>query len=77
MAKFVCSLQIQQEASTAIEEFRTNQDKSSNIYKVPEALSPGVKRPEREVDHSPPPSGKVKNGGYIPPLPHMSSWHSD
>jgi hypothetical protein len=27
----------------------------------PEALSPGVKRPGREVDHSPPTSAEVKN----------------
>jgi hypothetical protein len=37
--------------------------------------SPGVKRPGREADHSPPFSAEVKNGGAIPPLPHMSSWH--
>jgi hypothetical protein len=24
----------------------------------------------------PPSSAEVKNGGAIPPLPHMSSWHS-
>jgi hypothetical protein len=40
------------------------------------ALSPGIKRSGREADHSPPSSSKVKNGGAIPPLPHMSSWHS-
>jgi hypothetical protein len=34
-----------------------------------------VKRPEREADHSPPSSAEVKNGGAIPPLPHMYSWH--
>jgi hypothetical protein len=26
--------------------------------------------------HSPPTSTEVKNGGAIPPLPHISSWHS-
>jgi hypothetical protein len=30
----------------------------------------------READHSPSYSAEVKNGGPIPPLPHMSSWHS-
>jgi hypothetical protein len=40
-------------------------------------LSPGVKRMGREADHSPPPSVEVKNGQAIPPLPYMSSWHSD
>jgi hypothetical protein len=39
------------------------------------ALSPGVKRPGREADHSPPSSADVKNGGAIPLLPHMPSWH--
>jgi hypothetical protein len=40
------------------------------------AISPGVKRPGREADHSSPSSAEVKNGGAIPPLPPMSSWHS-
>jgi hypothetical protein len=39
------------------------------------AISPGVYRPELEADHSPPSSAQVKNGGDIPPLPDMSSWH--
>jgi hypothetical protein len=39
----------------------------------PEAISPGVKRPGREADCSPPSSAKVKNGGAIPSLPHTSS----
>jgi hypothetical protein len=34
-------------------------------------LSPGVKRPGRQADHSPPSSAKVKNGGATPPLPHV------
>jgi hypothetical protein len=32
---------------------------------------PGVK-----ADHTPPSSAEVKNAGAIPPLRHMSSWHS-
>jgi hypothetical protein len=32
----------------------------THILWVPGALSPGVKRPGREVDHSPPTSAKVK-----------------
>jgi hypothetical protein len=36
---------------------------------------PGVKRPGREGDQSPPSSAEVKNGGAIPSLAHMSSWH--
>jgi hypothetical protein len=39
-------------------------------------LSPGVKWPGREADHSSPSSAEAKNGGAIPPLPHTSSWHS-
>jgi hypothetical protein len=30
----------------------------------------------READLSPPSSAEIKNGGAIPALPHMSSWHS-
>jgi hypothetical protein len=37
------------------------------------ALSPGVRQPGREAEHSPPYSVEDKNGGAIPPLPHMSS----
>jgi hypothetical protein len=40
------------------------------------ALSPGVKRLGCEAGHSAPSSTEVKHGGAIPPLPHMSSWHS-
>jgi hypothetical protein len=39
------------------------------------AFSLWVKRPGSEADHSPPSSAEVKNGGVIPPLPHISSWH--
>jgi hypothetical protein len=39
-------------------------------------FSPGVKRPGREAAHSPPSRAEVRNGGAIPPLPYMSSWHS-
>jgi hypothetical protein len=35
----------------------------------------GVKQQGREADHSPPSSTEVKNGGGIPPLPHISLWH--
>jgi hypothetical protein len=43
---------------------------------IPQAISPGVKWPGHEADHSAPPNAKVKNGEAIPPLPQMSSWHS-
>jgi hypothetical protein len=36
----------------------------------------GVKRQGREADHYPPTIAEVKNDGAMPPLPHMSSWHS-
>jgi hypothetical protein len=42
----------------------------SNGYRG--ALSLGVKRPGREADHSPQSSAKVKNGGAISLLPHIS-----
>jgi hypothetical protein len=35
-----------------------------------------LKRQGRENDHSSPSSAEVKKVGAIPPLPHMSSWHS-
>jgi hypothetical protein len=35
------------------------------IQWVPD-LSPGVKRQERDADHSPPTSANVKNGGAVP-----------
>jgi hypothetical protein len=43
---------------------------------VPWAVAPGIKRPGRGSDHTPPSSAEVKNGGTIQPLPHMSSWNS-
>jgi hypothetical protein len=36
----------------------------------------GVKRPGRDVVHSPPSTAEVKNGVAIPPLPLTSSWQS-
>jgi hypothetical protein len=36
---------------------------------------PVVKRPRRETLSSPVPSAEIKNGGAIPALSHMSSWH--
>jgi hypothetical protein len=35
-----------------------------------------VKWPWHEADSSPPSSAEVKNGGFIPPLRHTSSWLS-
>jgi hypothetical protein len=45
------------------------------IQWVPGAVFLGVKRPDREADHSPPSSAEVKNGGAIPPFPDISSWN--
>jgi hypothetical protein len=39
------------------------------------ALSWGVKWPMREADQSPLSSVQAKNGGAIPMLPHMPSYH--
>jgi hypothetical protein len=46
------------------------------IQRIPAALSPGVKRPAREADHSPPSSAEVRKYGAIPPLPQyvFMSW---
>jgi hypothetical protein len=44
--------------------------------RIPENLSPGIKRSRREADHSPKCSVEVKNIGAIPPLPYISSWYS-
>jgi hypothetical protein len=37
---------------------------------------PGVKLSGYECDHSYPSNANVKNGGAIPPVPHMSLCHS-
>jgi hypothetical protein len=37
-------------------------------------MSPRIKRPGREVDHSPPSIAETNNGGAIYPLSHTSSW---
>jgi hypothetical protein len=39
------------------------------------ALSPGIKWPGHEADHSRASSAEFKNGVAIPALRHMSSWH--
>jgi hypothetical protein len=39
------------------------------LSNVLETLSPGVKRPGNEADHTPPSSAEVKNGGIVPPFP--------
>jgi hypothetical protein len=49
------------------------------IQWVPAALSPGVKRQEREANHSPPTSAKIKKMWIYTPLyalPHTPSWRS-
>jgi hypothetical protein len=45
----------------------------SRIQRIPGTFFPGVKRPGREANHSPPTNTEVKNGGAILPLPHISS----
>jgi hypothetical protein len=39
------------------------------IQWLPGTLSPGVKQPRREADHSPPPIAEVKNVGAMSPPP--------
>jgi hypothetical protein len=41
------------------------------------ALSPGIKRPGCEADHSPPTSVKVKKTWVYTSTPPWSSWHDD
>jgi hypothetical protein len=43
---------------------------------VPEALSPGVKQPKREADHSPLCSAEVKNEWHCVSTSPMSSWRA-
>jgi hypothetical protein len=45
----------------------------SPIQLEPGALSPRVKWPGSDADHSPSSSAEVKNDEAIPPLPHTSS----
>jgi hypothetical protein len=44
------------------------------IQWVPGVFPCGVKRQEREADHSPPPGNEIKNDGATSPLLHTSSW---
>jgi hypothetical protein len=46
----------------------------SNGYRW--ALSPGVKRPVREADYSPPTNVEIKKIWIYTSTPHTSSWHS-
>jgi hypothetical protein len=46
------------------------------IQCVPGALSPGVKRPGREADHSPPASAEVKKMWIYIYTPSTPSWRS-
>jgi hypothetical protein len=46
------------------------------ILWVPGALSPRVKRPGREVDHSPPTSAEVMKMWIYTATPHTPSWRS-
>jgi hypothetical protein len=41
----------------------------SSLYVYRKVFS-GIKRQEREADHSSPSNGEVKNGGAIPPFCH-------
>jgi hypothetical protein len=46
------------------------------IQRVPETLSPGVKWPGREADHSPPTSAEVKKMWVYTSTPPTPSWRS-
>jgi hypothetical protein len=44
------------------------------IQRVLGTLSPGLKRPGREADHSPPSCVEIKNAWRCTSTPHTSSW---
>jgi hypothetical protein len=46
------------------------------VQLMPGVLSSRKNQPGLETDHSPPSSDEIIYGGAIPPLSHMSSWHS-
>jgi hypothetical protein len=46
------------------------------VQRVPGVTFVGLKQLGHEAYLSPPTTAEVKNCGAIPPLPHMSSWHS-
>jgi hypothetical protein len=48
----------------------------SFLFNGYQGLFPGGKAAGHEADHSAPSSAEVKNGGAIPPLRRMSSWHN-
>jgi hypothetical protein len=37
-------------------------------------ISSEIKKLGREADRSPPSIAEVRNGGAVPPFPHISSW---
>jgi hypothetical protein len=49
--------------------------RTAHIPWIPWDVSPGIKLREREAYHSPISSAEVKNGGAVPPLPHISPRH--
>jgi hypothetical protein len=56
--------------------FRPDVGSKPPIQCVPGTLSPGVKLPRHEADHSPPTSAEVKKTWSIHPLPYTPSWRS-
>jgi hypothetical protein len=46
------------------------------IQWVPEALTPGIKLPGRETDHSPPLVPRSRKRGSIHSVPRTPSWHN-
>jgi hypothetical protein len=60
----------QQKVFSLLHSFQICSDAHQASYLItPGALSPGVKPPGREADHSPPSSVEVKTGGHILPIP--------
>jgi hypothetical protein len=48
----------------------------SRVHPASYQISRGVKRPEREANHSPPFSDEIVVGGAVPPLSRIYSWRS-
>jgi hypothetical protein len=58
--------------TTEESEFESQEDQEFSLLHVVQTLSPGVKRPGREADHTPPTSAEVKKTWvYTSILPYV------
>ena len=61
-----------QEQETHLQYFQTVCENHPTSYSIAKGFFAGLKRPEREADHSPPSSTKIK--GVITPLPLLHAF---